>query len=91
MLFAALVFADERLTARKAIGVALGFAGVATAIGWDTLLSFDIRSLAQLAVLGGTLSYAVAGAWGRARLRGYPPEVAAAGNAHRRDAPHRSR
>ncbi|ETX16457.1 multidrug transporter [Roseivivax halodurans JCM 10272] len=79
VLFASLVFADERLTGRKAVGVALGFAGVATAIGWGALLSFDIRSLAQLAVIGGTLSYAVAGAWGRARLRVFPPEVAAAG------------
>lgn len=79
VLVAAAVFADERLTLRRALGVAIGFAGVATAIGWQALASFDIRSLAQLAVLGGTLSYAFAGAWARRTLHGLRPEVAAAG------------
>jgi drug/metabolite transporter (DMT)-like permease len=79
VLVAAAVFADERLTARKACGVALGFAGVATAIGLDTLATFDLRSLAQLAVIAGTISYALAGAWARVRLSGLSPAVAAAG------------
>jgi drug/metabolite transporter (DMT)-like permease len=78
-LLAALVFADERLTARKVIGVTLGFAGVVAAIGAEALSGLDFRSLAQLAVLAGTLSYAVAGLWARARLGGLRPEVAAAG------------
>ena len=38
-----------------------------------------MRSLAQLAVLAGTLSYAFAGAWARVALAGLRPEVAAAG------------
>lgn len=79
VIIAAMVFADERLTARKAIGVGLGFLGVATAIGLKELMNFDIRSTAQLAVLGGTLSYAIASAWARARLGTLPPVVAAAG------------
>lgn len=79
VLVAAAVFADERLSLRRGLGVALGFAGVATAIGLDTLAQIDIRSLAQLAVLAGTLSYACAGAWARVHLRGVPPLVAAAG------------
>ncbi|MHA6347056.1 DMT family transporter [Roseivivax sp. CAU 1761] len=79
VLVAALVFADERLTLRRAAGVGLGFAGVATAIGWGALAELDITALAQLAVIGGTLSYALAGAWARARLGGLAPEVAAAG------------
>ncbi len=53
--------------------------GVATAIGLGALSSLDLRSLAQLAVLGGALSYAVSAAWGRARLGGLHPLVAAAG------------
>lgn len=76
---AAIFFADERVTPRKAIGVALGFAGVATAIGLENLRQFDIRSLAQLAVIGGTVSYALAGVWARKRLGTQPPQVAAAG------------
>jgi drug/metabolite transporter (DMT)-like permease len=79
LLFAALAFGDERLTARKAGGVALGFAGVVAAIGPDALTGLDLRSAAQLAVLGGTVCYALAGLWARARLSGLAPEVAAAG------------
>ena len=78
-LAAALFFADERLTARKLIGVTLGFLGVATAIGLSALTQFDLRSLGQLAVLGGTLSYALAGVWARKRLSHLTPQVAAAG------------
>lgn len=79
VIVAALLFADERLTARRATGVALGFAGVVTAVGWGALATLDVRSLAQLAVIGGTLSYALAGAWARLRLGGLRAEVAAAG------------
>lgn len=79
VLLAAVFFTDERLSARKFMGVVLGFFGVAIAIGLEHLLAFDPRSLAQLAVIGGTLSYAVAGIWARKRLVGLAPEVAAAG------------
>jgi len=79
VIVAALVLADERLTLRKAVGVTIGFLGVATAIGLDALAGFDLRSVAQIAVIAGTLSYALAGAWARLRLSGLAPEVAAAG------------
>lgn len=78
-LVAALWFADERLSARKGVGIVLGFLGVATAIGLNNLTEINLRSLAQLAVLGGTLSYALASVWARATLGGLAPEVAAAG------------
>ncbi len=79
VLAAAIFFADERISTRKAVGVMLGFAGVATAIGLENLRNFDIRSLAQLAVIAGTVSYALAGVWARKMLSGQPPQVAAAG------------
>jgi len=79
VLVAAIAFADERLTARRAIGITLGFAGVAIAIGVKSLLAFDPRSLAQLAILAAALSYALAGSWARATLAGTAPQVAAAG------------
>ena len=79
VIAAALFFADERLTARRALGVGLGFLGVATAVGITALLSFDVRSLGQLAVIGGTISYALAGVWARKHLKGLSPQVAAAG------------
>lgn len=79
VLVAAAVFSDERLTGRRLAGVLIAFAGVSLAVGLDALRQFDIRSLAQLAVLGGALSYAFAGAWARARLRHLAPQVAAMG------------
>ena len=79
VLISTLVFADERLTWRKTLGVSLGFMGVATAIGLENLRDFDIRSVAQLAVIAGTVSYACASVWARKTLSGQPPQVAAAG------------
>lgn len=79
VLVAAAVFRDERLTARKAVGVALGFAGVATVIGLDALSGFDLTSLAQLAVLAAACSYALSAAYARHALKGLRPQVAAAG------------
>ena len=79
VLVAALFFADERLTMRRAIGVLIGFLGVSSAIGVQNLASLELRSLAQLAVIGGTISYAFAGCWARARLQDQSPLVAAAG------------
>ncbi|MBY6115666.1 DMT family transporter [Mameliella alba] len=79
VVVAAMVFADERLTPRKAIGVGLGFAGVVTAIGPSALLTLDLTSAAQLAVIAGTLSYALAAAWARIHLKGLAPLAAATG------------
>ena len=79
VVMAALFFSDERLTPRKIIGVVLGFFGVAVAIGLENFKNFDLRSLAQLAVIGGTVAYAVAGIWARKNLVGMPPQLAAAG------------
>ncbi len=79
VLVAALFFSDERLTVRRATGVFIGFLGVATAIGLGAFAHFDLRSLAQISVLAGTLSYALAGSWARAMLAGQSPLVAAAG------------
>ena len=79
ILFASLFFADERLIPRKLIGVILGFIGVIIAIGIDSLRNFDIRSLAQISVLGATISYAFAGIWARKLLKGLPPHASALG------------
>lgn len=79
VLVAALAFADERLTARRAAGVAIGFAGVVVTVGPERALAFDPRSAAQLAVLAGALCYALAGAFARRQLSHLAPQVAAAG------------
>jgi len=79
VLVAAAFFRDELLTARKALGVALGFAGVVTTIGLSTLTTLDLTALAQLALIGASLCYAFAGSLGKVALRGIAPEVAATG------------
>jgi len=78
-LIAALVFRDERLSARKALGIAIGFAGVIVAIGPGALGGFDLTSAGQIAILSAATSYGFAGAYARFATRKMRPEVAAAG------------
>jgi drug/metabolite transporter (DMT)-like permease len=79
VLLASVLFRDERLTPARLAGVMLGFAGVTVAIGWRALTALDLTSLAQLALLGASFSYACAGSWARKTLGGLQPQVAAAG------------
>lgn len=79
VLLAAIFLPDERLSRGKALGVVIGFLGVATAIGAGHLLALNPRSLAQIAALCATLSYGFAGIWARKHLAGVPPITAAAG------------
>ena len=78
-VLAALFFADERLTRRKSLGVLVAFLGVCVIIGIDALQNFNIQSLAQMAVIGACLSYAFAAVWGRAKIKGLHPIMAATG------------
>ncbi|WP_108858762.1 DMT family transporter [Ruegeria sp. Alg231-54] len=79
VLIAAMFFKDERLTLARGVGVGLGFLGVAIAIGLKNFATFNLQSVAQLAIIAGTVSYALAGAWARIKLSGLSPIVAAAG------------
>lgn len=76
---AGLLLADEPLTPRKVTGALFGLAGVAAIMGPGVLTGLDPTNLAQLAVLGAALSYALASVWGRAMLSGPPPEMNALG------------
>lgn len=72
--------ADEKATLGKAIGVLLGFAGVALMIGTDFLSEIGRGAIAQLACLAATLCYALAGVWARRfRRMGVPPVAVATG------------
>lgn len=77
IIVAAIFLPDERMTGRKLGGVLLGFSGVAVVMGLETLRHFDLRSLAQLAILGSSLSYGLAGSWGRRMLSGIDPVTSA--------------
>ncbi len=71
--------ADEPLTRRKLIGAVLGLIGVAVLMGPSAFAAMDASLLAQLAVLGASLAYAISGVYGRRfREMGVQPLVAAA-------------
>lgn len=76
---AAIFLSDERMTRRKLMGAVFGVSGVAITVGLESLKSFDIRSVAQLACIGATISYAFAGVWARTQLQGIKADVATAG------------
>ena len=71
---------DERMTPNRLAGVLIGFCGVVLMIGPAALRGLGTDVLAQLAVLGATLSYAFAGVFGRRFARmGIAPMATAAG------------
>ena len=76
---AGLLLVDEPLTTKKIVGAGLGIVGVAFIMGPDVLTGFNPSNLAQLAVIGGALSYAFASVWGKTTLAGQPPLMNALG------------
>lgn len=71
---------DEKLTAAKVAGIAIGVAGVAVLIGPSVFLNLGAHGLGELAILLATLSYGFSGALGRQLPRlGVEPVVAASG------------
>lgn len=80
VVIAGALLADERLRAHKIAGVAIGFGGVVVMIGPDALGGLGAGGWAQIACLGGALSYACAGVFGRRfRAMRVDPVVVAAG------------
>lgn len=76
---AGLFLRDEPLTLNKIVGGVLGLIGVAVIMGTDALRSVDLASLAQLAILAASLSYAFASVWGKTALSDQPPLMNAFG------------
>jgi drug/metabolite transporter (DMT)-like permease len=73
-------FRDERVTARKAIGMALGIAGVALVARPGSAPADPQLDWAIAAVLGATCSYGVTGVLIKRFAQGVPPRAMAAGN-----------
>lgn len=69
---------DERLTMNRIFGILVGLLGVIVLIGVDALKNFGLQSLAQMAVLGASCSYAFAAIYGR-RFKGMSPIIPSAG------------
>lgn len=79
MLIAHAVTSDDKITAARLIAVLLGLAGVAILLGGESVTGLPAFA-AGLACLGGALSYAVAGIYGRrVAARGLTPAQASMG------------
>lgn len=69
LLLAHFFIADESLNQRKIMGISLGLLGVIVLVGPAALLGLGDELVAQLAVVGGALSYAIASIFARRHLR----------------------
>lgn len=67
---------DERFSSRKIIAVLLGFSGVIVLIGAEALGGLSTSVVAQLAVLGATVSYGCAGVFGKRFAKTAPLQTA---------------
>jgi len=65
VVIAGLLLPDERMTPRKIIGIVIGFIGVTVLIGPSSLKELGSDTLAQLAILGATISYGFSTTYGR--------------------------
>ncbi|MES2906142.1 MAG: DMT family transporter [Pseudomonadota bacterium] len=69
---------DEKMTARKISGVLLGFFGVMLMIGMDALNGATNNVMAELIMLGASVSYALGGIFAR-RFKTIPPLITTTG------------
>jgi drug/metabolite transporter (DMT)-like permease len=69
---------DDRMTVNRVAGVLLGILGVAVLVGLDVIGDAGGGTWGKVACLGASLTYALAGLWGR-RLRSHPPLLNATG------------
>jgi drug/metabolite transporter (DMT)-like permease len=77
VLIAAVFLHDERLTASKLAGVALGLVGVAVLVGFDPAAVGRNDLTAELALIGSAVSYAVGAVYTRRFVRGLRPMIPA--------------
>ncbi len=78
-LFTVLVlaaFGDEKLIARRIVGVLIGLCGVVVLRG-PGIAQSENQTIGMLLCLGGALSYGFSGLWGRRKLNGVPPLTSA--------------
>jgi len=78
VLLAHFLTTDEKLSPNRFAGVFFGLIGVGIMIGLDALAGLGINILAQIAVIGAAISYALAGIFGK-RFQDTPSIVTAAG------------
>lgn len=79
VIISAVFLRSEPLKLHRVIGVFLGVLGVAAAIGFDAVHSASASIVGSLAILLATLSYALAGVWGKLKLGRWPAIQVACG------------
>lgn len=79
ILMAHFLTEDERLTWLRFAGVAIGLGGVVVLVGTEALYGFGAHFWAQMAVVGASVSYALAAIVGRRYLKKHPAIVSSAG------------
>ena len=75
--FAALILRDERITLNKIAGILVGLVGVAIVVGFDPASLVGEELLAELALIGATISYAIGGVYARRNVHGMRPMIPA--------------
>jgi drug/metabolite transporter (DMT)-like permease len=78
VLLAHFLTSDEQLTIRKLIGVLIGFFGVYLMMSPELKNGFSWRSLGLIAILGASISYGLAGIFGK-RFKHESPMVTSTG------------
>lgn len=76
----AFVGLKEKITVARAIGFALGFAGVTILVGWKSVSATPSVLLAIAAGLLAAMMYAIAGVYAKKYLSGIPPLALATGS-----------
>jgi len=78
VLLAHFLTSDEHLNIRKIVGVLIGFCGVFLMMSPELQNGFSWRGLGLMAVIGATISYSLAGIFGK-RFKQEPPVVTSTG------------
>jgi drug/metabolite transporter (DMT)-like permease len=79
ILLAHFLTEDEGLTWLRLLGVLVGLVGVIVLVGPEALYGFSSHFWSQMAVVGASVSYALAAVIGRRYLRNHPAIVSSAG------------
>jgi drug/metabolite transporter (DMT)-like permease len=77
ILIAAVFLKDERITANRLVGLAIGLIGVAVLVGFDPDDLASGTLVAELALIGAAASYAAGGVYARRTMQGLRPMIPA--------------
>ena len=79
IILASTLIPSEKLSINRVVGVVIGLCGVIIAVGFESLFDFYDDNLGKYLILAATVSYALAGIWGRIKLSHIPPIISASG------------